>query len=409
MKKIFALLLALTLAASAAGCAETDPPVTSPNATSSTTQPTTAPTEPAVNYSVSAEEALAQRDTVIATAGDATLTNGVLQVYYWTAVYGFLNENGSYIYYYGLDPSQPLEQQTFYDGEGTWQEYFLEEALAIWHRYQALAMMNDEAELEMDPEMQAELDETATLLAQSAEDAGFDSAEAFLVDKMGPGCTLEDYLHYTDLFYRSYNYYQYMYEQIQITDADIEAYFTENEEALEKQGITKETMNYGVRHILISPKGGTKSEDGKTTTYSEEEWEACRAEAQQILDQWSAGEATAESFAALAKEYSTDPGSKDNGGLYEGLDEDTSFVEPFKAWYLDESRQVGDTGLVKSDYGYHIMYMDSAKTIWMDRVREILEYNESTAFINAALEKYEMTTDYDKIALGVVDLSAEES
>ena len=58
---------------------------------------------------------------------------------------------------------------------------FLEEALAIWHRYQALAMMNDEAELEMDPEMQAELDEIFARPADEiTEIAPYDNKEVVL-------------------------------------------------------------------------------------------------------------------------------------------------------------------------------------------------------------------------------------
>lgn len=406
MKKIIALLLVLALAVSIVGCTGQEPDPTDTTETTGTTG-ATEPTEEILlraSYSVSDEEAIAQRDTVVATIGDATLTNGLLQIYYWIAVYNFINEQGYYIYYYGLDPTQPLDEQTVGDSGETWQHLFLSQALANWHRYQSLALCNEDAGIEMDPKKQAELDGSWATIEDSAAENDFESGLACLQAQMGKGCDKEDYLKYQEQFYQSFNYYEYMYNKLDITDAEIEAYFTENEEALAEDGITKETMNYGVRHILIAPQGGTKDEDGNTT-YSDAEWEACRQEAQQILDQWLAGEATAESFAALAKEKSTDPGSKDNGGLYEGLDEDTSFVEPFKAWYLDESRKVGDSGLVKSDYGYHIMYMDSAETIWMDHVRQILEYNESAAFVNEALEKYEMETDYEKIVLGVVDLN----
>ena len=31
-------------------------------------------------------------------------------------------------------------------------------------------------------------------------------------------------------------------------------------------------------------------------------------------------------------------------------------VEAFQDWSLDESRKTGDTGIVETDYGYHIMY-----------------------------------------------------
>lgn len=50
-------------------------------------------------------------------------------------------------------------------------------------------------------------------------------------------------------------------------------------------------------------------------------WPAKDAEAaqkaQDILDEWKAGDATEDSFAALANEYSQDPGSNTTGGLNE--------------------------------------------------------------------------------------------
>lgn len=409
MKKFVAWLLVLALAVPLFGCGAKEPAATETTGTTDPTETTGAKEGVFLreSYSVSDEEAAAQRQTVVATLDGKELTNGVLQIYYWTAVYSFINEQGYYIYYYGLDPSKPLDEQLIgQDGAQSWQHYFLSLAITNWHRYQALALRNEEEGLEMDPKKQTELDESWSTIEKAAAENDFATALDCLQAQMGKGCEQEDYLKYQEQFYQSFNYYEHMYSLLDITDDEIEAYFTEHQTELEEQGITKETMNYGVRHILIAPEGGTKSEDGKTTTYSDAEWEACRQAAQDILDQWKAGEATAESFGALAKEKSTDPGSKDNGGLYEGLDENTSFVEPFKQWYLDESRQVGDAGLVKSDYGYHVMYLDSAKLIWADKVKEILEYNESGEFVNEALEKYELTVDYEKIALGVVDLGS---
>ena len=111
-----------------------------------------------------------------------------------------------------------------------------------------------------------------------------------------------------------------------------------------------------VRHILIMPEGGTKNESGTSITYSEEEWEACRVSAQAILDQYLAGEKTEEAFGALANKHSDDNNGKvTNGGLYTEV-ATGEMVKEFDAWIFDSSRKSGDTGLVRTQYGYHVMY-----------------------------------------------------
>ena len=109
-----------------------------------------------------------------------------------------------------------------------------------------------------------------------------------------------------------------------------------------------------VRHILVSFEGGTTDEYG-STTYTDEEKAAAKATAEEILSQWKAGEATEDSFAALATEKSSDTGSTANGGLYENV-YPGQMVSAFQDWCYDSSRKAGDTGIVETTYGYHIMY-----------------------------------------------------
>ena len=109
-----------------------------------------------------------------------------------------------------------------------------------------------------------------------------------------------------------------------------------------------------VRHILAGFEGGTTDEQGNTT-YSDEEKAAAQKTAEDLLSQWKQGEATEESFAALATEKTTDPGSKENGGLYENV-YPGQMVSAFNNWCFDESRKPGDTGIVETSYGYHVMY-----------------------------------------------------
>lgn len=82
------------------------------------------------------------------------------------------------------------------------------------------------------------------------------------------------------------------------------------------------------------------------------------AKANELLAQFNAGEKTEDAFAALATENSTDTGSSSNGGLYEDI-RIGQMVKPFEDWCFDASRQAGDTGVVQTDYGYHIMYFVS--------------------------------------------------
>ena len=116
-----------------------------------------------------------------------------------------------------------------------------------------------------------------------------------------------------------------------------------------------ETPTVDVRHILIMPESGTKAttDDG----YEEEQTQlkdAARTEAEELLAQWKAGEATEDSFAALALANSDD-GSKYNGGLYTRVTPGQMVTE-FNDWCFDSSRKSGDTGVVDTSYGSHVMY-----------------------------------------------------
>lgn len=112
-----------------------------------------------------------------------------------------------------------------------------------------------------------------------------------------------------------------------------------------------------VRHILVSFEGGTTDDDGNTT-YSDEEKAAAKEEAEAILEEWKSGDAAEDSFAALATERTDDTGSQDNGGLYENI-YPGQMVTAFNDWCFDESRQPGDTDIVETTYGYHVMYFSS--------------------------------------------------
>ncbi len=120
-----------------------------------------------------------------------------------------------------------------------------------------------------------------------------------------------------------------------------------------------------VRHILLQPEGGTQDATGKTT-YTVEQWQACYEKAQNLLNLYLSGNKTEAEFAELAKNHTAD-GNGSVGGIY--MDVPLNYmVEPFEKWIFDSSRQPGDTDIVKTDYGYHIMYFvhrDDAVDQWV--------------------------------------------
>ncbi|MBE6758177.1 MAG: hypothetical protein E7552_06495 [Ruminococcaceae bacterium] len=130
-----------------------------------------------------------------------------------------------------------------------------------------------------------------------------------------------------------------------------------------------------VRHILFTEE-----------TYESDE--AAKAKAEEVLKTWQDGEATAESFGALAKEF-TEDSNADKGGLYEGVTQG-QMVQTFNDWCFDTTRKTGDTGIVKTDYGYHVMYFVKSYDRWYLTAKQTIES-----------ESYQATSDTYKAAYGV--------
>lgn len=139
-----------------------------------------------------------------------------------------------------------------------------------------------------------------------------------------------------------------------------------------------------VRHILIQPAAGTLAEGDEG--YEDEQTRLnadAEAQAEQILADWQAGEATEDSFAALAVENSTDTGSKYDGGLYTQVYQG-QMVDTFNDWCFDASRQPGDTGIVETTYGYHVMYfVGKDMPYWQSQIASVLKDQDYAEWVQS--------------------------
>ncbi|GHU91309.1 hypothetical protein FACS1894202_12510 [Clostridia bacterium] len=113
-----------------------------------------------------------------------------------------------------------------------------------------------------------------------------------------------------------------------------------------------------VRHILITENGNLSD---------------AHVRAQEIYDKWQEGAADEESFAALARAYSEDFGSSNNGGLYDDIVKDGKQDPAFEEWCFDKNRKYGDTDLVDASYGTHIMFFKEKAEYWQNTVRDALQ------------------------------------
>jgi len=147
-----------------------------------------------------------------------------------------------------------------------------------------------------------------------------------------------------------------------------------------------QTAGADVRHILVKAETTKQDTEGNTINLSDKEIEKNFAEAKKeadaLLAEWKKGEATEETFSKLAADKTDDTASAESGGLYEDITATSSYVPEFLDWALAEHKK-GDTGIIKTDYGYHIMYfVDAEEDVkWESDVRNAISTEKAEDFV----------------------------
>jgi len=121
---------------------------------------------------------------------------------------------------------------------------------------------------------------------------------------------------------------------------------------LESADILKREADKGtvhVQHILIGWKDAPAAKAGRGDPRAKDR---DKAKADEMAKDLLARVQKGEDMAKLMKEFSEDPGSKDNGRAYP-VSPDAPMVEPFKN--LSLRLKEGEAGLVKSPFGWHVI------------------------------------------------------
>ncbi len=349
-------------------------------------------------FSVDEGKAIKKADDVVATIGDYTLTNGQLQIFYWSQISNFQSNYGKGYF----DTARPLAEQYYSEEDNlSWEQYFLDIAIESWSRYVMLNILAEAEGLALTDE------EYATIFDKSVEEEatkyGFASGEEMVDVYYGSACSKADYINYIRLYEVALSYFEDQYKAYVPTEQQISDFYDNNKAAFEASGLKKEDKTVvDVRHILVRLEEPKPDSYGKVN-YTDAQWEQCRVEAQKILDTYLENP-TAENFGALAKEHSED-GSANVGGLYTDVEEG-QMVEEFNDWIFDENRKTADTGLVKTVYGYHVMYFEN-RAVTEGDWHEIAKTQLSSDYVNGLIEKAEednpIKVTYKKIAIAEVE------
>ena len=337
-------------------------------------------------------------DKVVATFGEHKLTNAMLQIYYWDVASSEFTD---------LDVSVPFDQQyQDPDTETTWEQYFIQQAIEVWKEDMVQVDLAKAAGYQMPEDYASQFATLKVDLEKMVVSYGYESVDSYLEKYYGRGVDFQTYYDYQWNYYYGGLFCEDHAQSLEVTQEQIEAYFQKYEKELASgdygMPITKESGKLvDVRHILVKISGGTVGEDGKTV-YSEEDWEACRVKAQEILDAWLAGEKTEDSFALLATEKTEDSRSKQTGGLYESV-YIGQMVEPFENWCFDDSRKTGDTGLVKTTYGYHVMYYVDGEEGWIRVSKEGAKYMATDELIENGKNAGTLKVNYRNIVIGAIE------
>ncbi len=173
------------------------------------------------------------------------------------------------------------------------------------------------------------------------------------------GVSIEDYKAMYEQYMLAYiNYATNQPGKIEISESDIKAEFEKNKEQLNK--VT-------VKHVLVLTNDSETQEPLPEDKVAEK-----KLLAEEILKKAKAGE----DFEALVKQYSEDPGSKDEGGEYTFAKGE--MVPEFEEWAFNAKD--GDMDIVKTAYGFHVMkfikHVEASYDVEKDSIKQNIQQEQ---------------------------------
>ena len=411
-----------------------------------------------------------ERSADAVTIGNETYTAADVSYFYNTIYSSFVSKNSYYLSAYGLDTTKSLKEQSCPINDGTWYDYFRDQAITSMTSYSLLAQKAEAEGFDGSEAVEQSVQDTFADLDAAAASAGHTRAQ-YIKAVCGPlvnekvfernirmmalaqaySNSYSDSLSYTsDEVQAAYDADPKSYQSVDIeyilfssgagSDATDEEKAQLLDEAKQKaetalsryaQGeafdAIGEDMEGSYAHVAYAANGSSdmltwafddarQAGDTTVAAYGETGYYAVlfhsrsrndyhtvsvrhilvdsEEKANELLQQYNDGEQTEDAFAALAVANSTDSNAS-SGGLYTDIYRG-QMVSEFEDWCFDSSRQPGDTGIVQTSYGYHVMYFVSTNEnpYWYVQAETSLKssaYNEWYAAITDGVEAEQLS------------------
>ena len=228
-----------------------------------------------------------EKNTIAATVNGQEMNAVELNYYYNDAISEMYQQAyEQYSSYYelffesmGLDISKPLDEQTNDDTGDTWAKFFVNAALENAKYDYTFAKLAEDSGFKLSEEDQTTLNNQINNLSTNAMLYGYGSADSYLKMVYGGGSDIDSYKAYLTRTALADAYCKDHLDSLTYDQAKLDAHVKDK---------VNDYNSYDYSYVYLSytsfQKDGTKNEDG-TTTYTDEQKNAARAEAKKTADE----------------------------------------------------------------------------------------------------------------------------
>lgn len=320
-----------------------------------------------------------QRGAVAVSVGGRDYTVNDVEYYYRsTMIAEYYNSYDVSTGAGAFDPNSDLRTQYVDEEDETqsWHDYILEQTMTTLTQVAATENAAAEEGFTLDEEAMASVEQAIEDTRSSAEQLGYPNLAGYLKSNYSRYMTVGAYRTCVERDVLVSQYQSAYQEKQEVTDAELEAYYEENADAMD---------SFDYRYILINGEAqSTTDEEGNTVEPTAEEEEAAMAAAQQQARNFKTAVMAADDREAAFIELAPDYVSETNHDAY-AEDPDRSLSQgvlgsvlspSYGEWLQDASRQAGDIEVLEASggTGYYVVlfldrYRDETPTV---NVRHIL-------------------------------------